>query len=305
MGSTLGQLKLRMQSMAERLQGLSTWLLLLAVLWLCWGLARLLWLVLAPPSAPTLSELPRQAPAIVSAENSRSFAIFESPSAPQAQKQPPPNVTLKGVMIAVPESQSSALLEIQGQVKNYRIGDELQDSGYRLMAVDWNEVIIVDSSNAQMVLRLRDAMDLDQADSIGRGSSLANISNNRLPPVDTSLSQPPETQVDNSSAQGNGNTAQSAISEAVSELQQNPASYLSRMGVMATGDGYQVTDAMPDNVRQRLGLEPGDRVLSVNGQAVGSNPGQDAGLLQQVQQSGEAQIQVQRGEQVITIRQQF
>ncbi|VRS09249.1 Uncharacterised protein [Streptococcus pneumoniae] len=62
---------------------------------------------------------------------------------------------------------------------------------------------------------------------------------------------------------------------------------------------------MPAKLRNRLGLEPGDQVLTVNGQSVGSNPAQDAGVLQQIQQSGEAQIEVRRGEQVITIRQQF
>ena len=98
---------------------------------------------------------------------------------------------------------------------------------------------------------------------------------------------------------------QSAIAEAVTELQENPASYLSRMGVMASGESYQVTAAMPAQLRNRLGLEPGDKVITVNGQSVGNNPAQDAGILQQVQQTGEAQIQVQRGEQVITIRQQF
>ena len=32
----------------------STWLLLLAVAWLCWTAARLLWLLLAAPTVPTL-----------------------------------------------------------------------------------------------------------------------------------------------------------------------------------------------------------------------------------------------------------
>ena len=77
------------------------------------------------------------------------------------------------------------------------------------------------------------------------------------------------------------------------------------MGVMASGEGYQVTAAMPAGVRNRLGLEPGDKVLSVNGKSVGNSPSQDASLLQQVQQAGEAQIEVKRGDQVITIRQQF
>ena len=66
-----------------------------------------------------------------------------------------------------------------------------------------------------------------------------------------------------------------------------------------------MTAAMPAKLRNRLGLEPGDQVLTVNGQSVGNNPAQDAGVLKQVQQSGSAQIEVKRGEQVITIRQQF
>ena len=107
------------------------------------------------------------------------------------------------------------------------------------------------------------------------------------------------------SLEASGSSPQSAIEDAVNELQENPASYLSRMGVMASGESYQVTAAMPANIRNRLGLEPGDKVLTVNGQNVGSDPAQDAGLLQQVQQTGEAQIEVQRGEQIITIRQQF
>ncbi len=44
------------------------------------------------------------------------------------------------------------------------------------------------------------------------------------------------------------------IDEAVTELQSNPASYLSRMGVMASGESYQVTAAMPAKLRNRLGL---------------------------------------------------
>ena len=77
------------------------------------------------------------------------------------------------------------------------------------------------------------------------------------------------------------------------------------MGVAATGQGYLVTDAMSAALKNRLGLQTGDKVLSVNGQNVGQNPTQDAQLLRQVQQAGQAQIQVQRGDQVVTVRQSF
>jgi len=230
------------------------------------------------------------------------FAIFSDPDPVTAAVQPPPNVGLKGVLLAIPESLSSALLDVNGEVKNYRIGDDLKDSHYTLVAVDWNSVIIADANDKQTVISMPEAMPLDQSAMLAGA-----VSNQRLP--DTSMlptaPQPAQDIGTESTETGSESNPQSAIEEAVTALQENPASYLSRMGVMAAGESYQVTAAMPSKLRNRLGLEPGDKVLTVNGQSVGNNPAQDAGVLQQVQQAGEAQIEVQRGEQVITIRQQF
>ena len=276
----------------------STWLLLLAVAWLCWTAARLLWLLLAAPTAPTLPLATLQNNSATNTESSGLFAIFAEPDPIAAAALPPPNIGLKGVLLAIPESLSSAMLDVNGEVKNYRIGDGLQESGYTLLAVDWNSVIIADANDKQTVISMADSLPLDQSKNL-----VGAVSNQRLPntaapdmlPAAPEMSSP-------TTAEAN---PQSAIGEAVTALKENPASYLSKMGVMASGEGYQVTGAMPNGLRNRLGLEPGDQVLRVNGQSVGSNPSQDATVLQQVQQAGEAQIEVQRGDQVITIRQQF
>ena len=282
----------------------STWLLLLAIAWLCWTAARLLWLLLAPPLAPALPLVPLQNNAASSTDYSSLFAIFADPDPVAAVVQPPPNIVLKGVLLAIPESLSSALLEVNGEVKNYRIGDTLKDSEYSLVAVAWNEIVIADAADKEMVIRMPEAMPLDQSAMMASGVSNQRLQDGNMLP-NAPLSD--QTNTDNQpAAEATGESApKSAIDEAVTELQGNPASYLSRMGVMAGGDSYQVTAAMPANVRNRLGLEPGDKVLKVNGQSVGSNPVQDANVLQQVKQAGEAQIEVQRGDQVITIRQQF
>ena len=282
----------------------STWLLLLAIAWLCWTAARLLWLLLAPPLAPALPLVPLQSNAASSTDYSSLFAIFADPDPVTATVQPPPNIVLKGVLLAIPESLSSALLEVNGEVKNYRIGDTLKDSDYSLVAVAWNEIVIADAADKEMVIRMPEAMPLDQSAMMASGVSNQRLQDGNMLP-NAPLSD--QTNTDNQpAAEATGESApKSAIDEAVTELQGNPASYLSRMGVMAGGDSYQVTAAMPANVRNRLGLEPGDKVLKVNGQSVGSNPEQDANVLQQVKQAGEAQIEVQRGDQVITIRQQF
>ncbi len=287
----------------------AVWLLLLAIGWLCWTAARLLWLLLAAPIAPALPLAPIQNTAPTT-DYSSLFTIFADPDPVAAATAPPPNVSLKGVLLAIPERFSSALLDVNGEVKNYRLNDSLRDSGYTLVAVDWNAVTIADAADRQTTIKMADPLALDQSDNL-----LGNVSNQRLPAPTLAAPLAGNLSNDNlNNSLGNNDlgavpvdesNTQSAIGEAVSGLQENPASYLSRMGVMSSGEGYQVTAAMPDSLRNRLGLEPGDKVLSVNGQSVGSNPGQDAIILQQVQQAGNAQIEVQRGDQVITIRQQF
>ncbi len=286
----------RLKPVVETLNRFSGWLLLAAIGWLCWTAARLLWLILAPSAPPALPILPLQNTVARTADHSGLFAIFADAAPAAAIVKPPPNVALKGVLLAIPESLSSALLDINGAVKNYRIGDLLQDSGYTLVAVDWNAVIIADAADIQTVISMVEAMPLDQ-----RGMAAGAVGNQRLPD-NNMLPAPPDGSAE---AAADTSNPTSAIDEAVNALQDNPASYLSRMGVMASGDGYQVTSAMPAGVRTRLGLEPGDKVLSVNGQSVGNNPAQDSSLLQQVQKAGDAQIEVQRGDQTITIRQQF
>lgn len=302
----------RIKPLINTLNRFSAWLLLLAIIWLCWTAARLLWLLLAAPLAPALPLAPLQNTANSNTDYSGLFAIFADPDPIAAAVQPPPNVSLKGVLIAIPESLSSAMLDVNGEVKNYRIGDTLKDSDYTLVAVDWNEVIIADAYDKETVIRMAEAMPLDQSAMLAGTVSNQRLPDNTMLPNSPNLSSPnlsspdqvnPDT-VPNGEASSEGEP-KSAIDEAVTELQSNPASYLSRMGVMASGESYQVTAAMPAKLRNRLGLEPGDKVLTVNGQSVGSNPGQDASVLQQVKQAGEAQIEVQRGDQVITIRQQF
>lgn len=297
----------RIKPIINTLNRFSAWLLLLAIIWLCWTAARLLWLLLAAPLAPALPLAPLQNTANSNTDYSSLFAIFADPDPIAAAVQPPPNIGLKGVLIAIPESLSSALLDVNGEVKNYRIGDTLKDSDYTLVAVDWNEVIIADAYDKETVIRMAEAMPLDQSAMLAGAVSNQRLPDNTMLPNSPNIPSPdqvnPETGP-NGEASSEGEP-KSAIDEAVTELQSNPASYLSRMGVMASGESYQVTAAMPAKLRNRLGLEPGDKVLTVNGQSVGSNPGQDANVLQQVKQAGEAQIEVQRGDQVITIRQQF
>ena len=223
----------RLKPVVDIVNRLSAWLLLLAIGWLCWTAARLLWLLLAPPIAPALPIAALQNIPSSVADNSSLFAIFSEPNSAAVAAQPPPNVVLKGVLLAIPERLSSALLEVNGEVKNYRIGESLQDSGYTLVAVDWNAVVIADKASKQSVISMADAMPLDQrglaANAIGNRRSSNTLNNDS---IDSAWPQPTDIANANNAANNtdnnaNSNNPTSAIGGAISELQQNPANYLS------------------------------------------------------------------------------
>lgn len=305
-----GTLELVFEQLLEHvvawLNRLSPLALLLSLLWLCWVLAQLLWLLLAPPTAPRLPVVALQPTAIQTVPQD-TYMVFANPIPQVPVNQPPPDVKVQGVMVATPAHLSSAILLMNGVSQGYGINDPLANSGYTLAAVFWDKVMIADANGQTVDIPLREPMQLDQP------NAFTNPATGMMPQTLATL----PTDVDGFDVDGFGDVGGfnggehhdlggvNAFEQAADELRHNPAGYLSRMGVMAVGDGYQVTDAMPSDIKNRLGLEAGDRVISVNGQSVGSNPMQDADVIQQVQQSGTASIQVQRGEQVITIRQQF
>lgn len=282
---------------------LAPWFLFVSIVALCWFLVAAIWLVVSPPKAHQLELLnlqPRQSTANVSGGV---FSVFEAPKPIQpVVKSVNSNFKLEGVFVSSPQDLSAAVISGNGHIKRYRIGDMIEQSNYKLVEVLWNQALLEDSSGSQVELFLNDDFDLNS----GAKDTPSKNSHSGYTPSHSSSSAPvmssssfadkpklsPKEQLNNE------------LDKAVSELQSNPAGYLSKMGVMATGDGYEITSGMSSQVRNNIGLKPGDKVISVNGQSVGQ-PQQDAQLLAEIQQSGSAEIQVQRGSQVITVRQQF
>lgn len=307
------------------------WLLLAAIFWLVWQLSQAIWLVVAPPKAPALTPVPLQTNLVAQSANSNALDFFAQPTAPQAPAATPPDIKVVGVTIATPESQSYAILTANGKTLSYRINDMIDGSGYKLVKVAADFVIVADASGQTSKVPFGQPFFLDQSEAIrakaqangaagvGNGSNMGQTLTPSLGGaapqaiggalVATGDPHDREDSAPNMATSNGANTspsaASSAIGGAIQGLQQNASGYLSQMGVAATGQGYLVTDAMSAGLKNRLGLQTGDKVLSVNGQNVGQNPTQDAQLLRQVQQAGQAQIQVQRGDQVVTVRQSF
>ena len=268
---------------------------------------------------------------VAQSANSNALDFFAQPTAPQAPAATPPDIKVVGVTIATPESQSYAILTANGKTLSYRINDMIDGSGYKLVKVAADFVMVADASGQTSKVPFGQPFFLDQSEAIrakaqangaagvGSGSNMGQTPTPSLSgaapqaiggaPVATGDPHDREDSTPTMATSNGGSTspsgASSAIGGAIQGLQQNASGYLSQMGVAATGQGYLVTDAMSAGLKNRLGLQTGDKVLSVNGQNVGQNPTQDAQLLRQVQQAGQAQIQVQRGDQVVTVRQSF
>ena len=102
-----------------------------------------------------------------------------------------------------------------------------------------------------------------------------------------------------------GLQARELLDQAVNRLANEPEAYLAEMGLVTkNGQGYEITDNASATMRRNLGIKAGDKILRLNGQPLG-NPQLDKNLLQQVQQTGHARIDIQRGSQTLTIEQNF
>lgn len=281
---------------------LAPWLLFASIAAFCWFLASTVWLAVAPPKAHQLEPVnlqPKQSSVNVSGGI---FSVFEAPKVVKPVSQPVTNTNFKleGVFVSSPRDNSAAVITANGVTRRYRVGAIVEESNYKLVDVMWNQALLEDESGTQVELFLHDEFDLNS----GAKDSQAT---NSTPAFSASVSSTPSssgTSFASAPKRSPKEQLNDELDKAVSELQTNPAGYLSQMGVMATGDGYEVTSGMNSQIRNNIGLKPGDKVISVNGQSVGQ-PQQDAQLLAQIQQSGSAEIQVQRGSQVITVRQQF
>ena len=279
-----------MRTLSERLENLH-WkqfdraapvLLTFLILYLCWKLASLFWWVVAPPQVMQIDrvELGSQQPQI---PNISSFALFQELGRSNTADDQL-NMTLQGVVVGQPSQFSSAVIKVNDVAERYRVGDVIDLSQYQLAEVYWDRVILRHSSGATREVLFK---------------GIENGLNQPIAPLIPSGNQAPVT-APTQSAQPNN-----AIGQAVQRIQEDREQYLKEMGVEAnTGNGYEVTTRTPAALRNKLGLQPGDRILSLNGQNVGQGQS-DAQLLEQARREGQVKLEIKRGDQVMTIQQNF
>jgi general secretion pathway protein C len=261
--------------------------MLVATLFFGWRMAGLLWLLAGQDRAdlakPTLAPVTSNV-AVVDGSRLATFSIFKvntTVSASDAANAPDTVLQLKldGVFASNNPQQSSAIISEQGQAigKLYQVGQQV--SGGATLSAVYVDRVLLQRNGVDEVLRF--------------------VKTNLLG-GDPPAASPTATAVDKRGVQ-----ARDMLSQAVSRLSAEPDAYLAEMGLVAKkGQGYEITDNAPANLRRSLGLKAGDKILRLNGQPLG-NPQLDKDLLQQVQQTGHARIDIQRGSQTLTIEQNF
>ncbi|AXY55513.1 PDZ domain-containing protein [Acinetobacter chinensis] len=258
--------------------------LVVLVLLLCWKLASLFWLLIAPPQVMQIErvELGSQQPQIPSIS---SFSLFQEAGRTAADDNL--NLLLQGVVVGYPSQFSSAVIKLNETAERYRVGESIDTTSYQLAEVYWDHVVLRNSSGATKELRFK---------GIENGLNQPIVQ----PSVAPAASAPAQSYQPPSQT-----SEQNAVGQAVQKMQEDREQYLRDMGVNASGgSGYEVTSRTPAALRSKLGLQPGDKIMSLNGQTVGQGQS-DAQLLEQARREGQVKLEVKRGDQVMTIQQDF
>lgn len=258
--------------------------LFLFILYLCWKLAALFWIVVAPLQAMQFErvELGSQQSQV---PNIHSFSLFQEQTQNQATADIA-DLTLQGVMISNPSRLSSAVIKVKEISDRFRVGERLGDTGYELSEVYWDHVIIRQPSGAMQKLNFK---------------GLENGLNQPYPIKDQPSSQP--SSASNQAPQTEQpNSPQEEIGRAIQQMNENREQYMQNMGVSSSENGYEVSARTPAILRNRLGLRPGDRILSLNGKTMG-NGQSETQLLEQARRDGQVKLEIKRGDQVMTIQQ--
>ena len=248
-------------------------------------LAVFTWMFLAP-STLVLSEPTRAKGAAVVAQNDSiadmhifgdaTVAVVEVPKeldAPTTRLR----LALLGVMAASTAENSSAIIAPKGGAgKNFRIGDVVQGRT-KLAAVQQDQVIL--DSNGKL-----EALKFELAGKQG-------IQQSNKP---TPAQRRAQTRGTFKERFSGIRTPADAVQLLKDEVSNDPAGALRKMGLEASGNGSGYKVSSSGSMLTQLGLRPGDIILSVNGQALG-NLEDDQVLLEEVTNSGQARLEIQRG----------
>ena len=242
------------------------------VLALAWVLARATWAFLAPP------QVAAQAPAATGTDLAAVARLFggAAPAGSGTGATSASGIRLKGVVAPSPAEIGSAVFNLGGKDVAVQLGGELQP-GLTLVDVGPDHAVLSRAG-------VRSRIDLDIRASVAARPAAGRASGFRL------------------NVSRSGSNAFAFSRKDLEDALKDPGqlSYLGRIG-SPKGGGVRLDEAPPGSLAARLGLQPGDIIRKVNGQAVAS-AGDLARLHQQFATTSLIQAEIQRGSTTVQLR---
>ena len=202
------------------------------------------------------------------------------------------SLELVGVFVATHADESLALIAQKGRdPEDYAPGDRLPGNA-RLVDVYWNRVVISRAGQHELIRFEHDTGNIQRSNVPARGGTAPQAAVPQAAVVESARPQPATPH------------AEQAVSRYREAFEQSPERVLADAGVALAPDreGY-VVGALADLPElSHTGLQAGDRILSVNGLAVG-DPGADRLKIEDFLANGAARLEIQRGDRrfVVTV----
>lgn len=194
------------------------------------------------------------------------------------------SLVLHGVFVADKADASTALIsQRNNNPKLYAIADRLPGNA-RLEAVYRDRVVVSRGG-------VRENLSFKRGDQMIRPGTAARRSN--TDPAGSSS----RLQSSSPKAQRNPRSLiERTLAKHRDEIDRDPRKFIENLGLTSSERGGYLLGTFADN---DAGLEPGDRLLSLNGKPVG-NPEEDRHELERILAGRSVEVQIQRGEQRIT-----
>ena len=194
------------------------------------------------------------------------------------------SLVLHGVFVADKADASTALIsQRNNNPKLYAISDRLPGNA-RLEEVHRDRVVVSRGG-------VRENLSFKRGDQIIHPGTAARRSDSDRAGFSSRLqSSPPKAQRNPRSL------IERTLAKHRDEIDRDPRKFIETLGLSSSERGGYLLGTFADN---DAGLEPGDRLLSLNGKPVG-NPEQDRHELERILAGRSVEVQIQRGEQRIT-----
>ena len=192
---------------------------------------------------------------------------------------------------AADKSQSSAIIAEQGRDGEFfKVGDRVQ--GRTRLSQVYEDKVILDNSGKLETLTFEDSNKL--------GKGITQSSNAVKKPTKSNRSTRKKGG-DFKKALRGIKTPDQFVDFAKEQLE-DPEKAMKDIGLKSSGDGYILTNSA--TMLMSLGMKPGDKLISVNGHSLG-DPEQDKTIIDEVRDSGNASIVIERGSRRMTINHSF